>query len=524
MKKKTLWIFLIILLIVAGSGYGLFVWLNPVETENVETQELQTAVARKGDLVVSASGAGSVIAAREVNLGFDESGTLIELFAGVGDKVNAGDILARLDTEKSEAEIALSIAQAQLNVLNAQQSLDDIYASIGMDAAEALKAVEDAEATLDTLFDVELQQAEAQKEVAELEEALAEAQRDYNNVRQTASQSEIDAAKAKLVIAENDLKYQQDLFKEYADKPDTNLEKAHRQLMLNEAQAAYDSALRYYNALTSTGSELDKALTEAALQAAQAQLIEAQKAWEKIKGGPTAGEIALAEATLNVAKADWEVLKEGADPEEIALAEATLKNAAANLELALEEKAILELVAPMDGTILSISADVGEEINSGTIIVLADLSLPVLEVYLDETDLNKVGLGYEIEVVFDALPDAVFIGHVILVDPSLETVSNVNAVRVLAQLDAESFAKPQDLPVGLNASVEVIGGRTKGAVLIPVEALRELGPGEYSVFVMEDGQPVLRLVIVGLMDFTSAEIIEGIEVGDIVTTGIVETK
>jgi multidrug efflux pump subunit AcrA (membrane-fusion protein) len=524
MNKKTLWIILIIALVIAGGGYGLYTWLAPAEAEVAETPAVQTAVARQGDLVVSASGAGSVISAVEIGLGFDESGALTELFVSVGEKVEAGQVLARLDTGKSDAEIALAVAQAQLDALNAQQAVEDIYASADMDAAKALKAIEDAEAALEDLYDVELQQAEAQQAAAEAEQVLADTQRDYNNVRLTASQSEIDAAYAELVLADHDLKYQQDLFDEVANKPDTNLEKAHRQLRLNEAQAVYDSALSYYNALTGTGSDLDKALTEAALQAAQAQLAEAQQEWERIKHGPTPGEIALAEATLKVANAEWEILKDGVDPEEIALAEATLANAEANLELVLEEKAILELIAPINGTILSISADVGEEIDTGAIIVLADLSLPVLEIYLDEIDLNKVGLGYEIEVIFDALPDDVYTGHVIQVDPSLQTVSNVNAVRVLAQLDPESFAKPQDLPVGLNASVEVIGGRTEGAVLVPVEALREIAPGEFSLFVMEGGEPKLRIVSVGLMDYTSAEIINGLEVGDIVTTGIVETE
>jgi multidrug efflux pump subunit AcrA (membrane-fusion protein) len=75
----------------------------------------------------------------------------------------------------------------------------------------------------------------------------------------------------------------------------------------------------------------------------------------------------------------------------------------------------------------------------------------------------------------------------------------------------------------MTASVEVIGGRTNGAVLVPVEALREISPGEYAVFVMEDDQPRLRVVTVGLMDFTSAEILSGLEAGETVTTGIVET-
>lgn len=523
-NKKTLWIILIAALIAVGGGVGLFTYFGNNENEIAETPEVQTAVARQGDLVVSASGAGSVISAVEIGLGFDESGTLIELLVSVGEKVEAGQIIARLDTGKSEAEIALSVAQAKLDVLNTQQAIDEIYASADMDAAQALKAIEDAEVALSELYDIDLQQAEAQQSVAEAEEALADAQRDYNNVRLIASQSEIAAAYAEMVLAENDLKYQQDLFDEVANKPDTNLEKANRQLVLNEAQAAYDSAVSYYNSLTSTGSDLDKALTEAALQAAQAQLAEAQQEWERIQSGPTPGEVALAEATLNAAKTEWEVLKEGVDPEELALAEATLANSKANLELALEEKAILELVAPMEGTVISISADVGEEVGTGAILVIADLSLPVLEVFLDETDLNKVGIGYEIEVIFDALPDDVFTGHVIQVDPSLQTVSMVNAVRVLAQLDPESFAKPQDLPIGLNASVEVIGGRAEGVVLVPVEALREISPGEYSVFVMENGEPRLRMVTVGLMDYSYAEIISGVEVGDNVTTGIVDTE
>ena len=82
----------------------------------------------------------------------------------------------------------------------------------------------------------------------------------------------------------------------------------------------------------------------------------------------------------------------------------------------------------------------------------------------------------------------------------------------------------QTLPVGLNATVEVIGGRSLNALLVPVEALREISTGQYAVFVMENGQPKLRMVEVGLIDFTFAEIVSGLEAGETVTTGIVETQ
>jgi multidrug efflux pump subunit AcrA (membrane-fusion protein) len=178
----------------------------------------------------------------------------------------------------------------------------------------------------------------------------------------------------------------------------------------------------------------------------------------------------------------------------------------------------------MDGTIMSIDASVGETVGTNPIIVMADLQQPVLEVYLDEADLDKVAVGFEVEVVFDALPDDLYIGHVTEVSPSLHTVSNVDAVLAWVQLDADSFSKPISLPVGSNASVDVIGGRTQNAVLVPVEAVREIGPNEYAVFVMEDGEPKLRIVTVGLMDYTSAEILSGLNAGEIVTTGVVETN
>jgi multidrug efflux pump subunit AcrA (membrane-fusion protein) len=72
--------------------------------------------------------------------------------------------------------------------------------------------------------------------------------------------------------------------------------------------------------------------------------------------------------------------------------------------------------------------------------------------------------------------------------------------------------------------VDVIGGKAEDAVLIPVEALHEIDGGKYTAFVMENGSPRLRTVEVGLQDITYAEIRSGIEAGEIVTTGIVETQ
>jgi multidrug efflux pump subunit AcrA (membrane-fusion protein) len=523
-QQRKRWIYLIALLLLAAAGYAGYRVLTQTEAEASASNQIQTASARRGELTVFASGAGQVVPATEVGLGFDESGTLLEILVKVGDRVQPGQVLARLETNQSEQDIALALAQAELDVLTAQQALDEIYASTQMDAAEALKAVEDAEQALEDLQSSDLRQAQALQAVAEAQEAVKEAERAYNGVRSTASESVIDAAYAELVLAEKQLKEMQGKFADYANKPDDNLEKANLQLKLSQAQGAYDTALSYYNAVSGTGSELDLERTTAELATAQAELAEAQREWERVKDGPTPGEIALAEANLEVARSKYEILKNGPDPAEIALAETNLANAQAQLAVAQEDQAVIDLVAPFEGTILSIDASVGETVSTEAMITLADLSQPLLQVYLDEGDFDKVAVGLEAEVVFDSLPDSTYTGQLTAVNPSLQTISNVSTIVAEVQLDEESFSKPLALPVGSNASVDVIGGRAENAVLVPVEALREIGPGEYAVFVMEDGEPRLRVVTVGLMDYTSAEITSGLEAGEIVTTGVVETQ
>jgi len=104
------------------------------------------------------------------------------------------------------------------------------------------------------------------------------------------------------------------------------------------------------------------------------------------------------------------------------------------LALAKEEQSIVELVAPIDGTIMDVNAYVGAAVGTASIITLADLENLQIESYLDESDLDKASVGNEAEVVFDALPDQTFKGKVVTVSPGLATVSNVQAVKVIVIL------------------------------------------------------------------------------------------
>ena len=172
---------------------------------------------------------------------------------------------------------------------------------------------------------------------------------------------------------------------------------------------------------------------------------------------------------------------------------------------------------------MSIDANVGDVVGTSAIVTIADISEAWLEIFLDETDWGMIAVDYPVDVIFDVLPDKTFSGVVVQVDPALYTEQNTSVVRALVRLDESSFDGIK-LPIGSAAAVEVIGGRADGAILAPIEALREASPGQYTVFVMVDGEPKLRVVEVGLQDLFYAEILSGLEVGDVVTTGIAETE
>lgn len=523
-KKRIFWYAAAGLVIAAAVFAGVSLTQESQDSDQTETPSVQTATARKGSLVVFASGAGQVIPSAELGLAFSEPGTITEILVQTGEEVDAGQVLVLLDTGKTEADIAASVAQAEIAYIEAKQALEEIHINAPMNTALALQTVDDAEQNLADTQNPDLLIASAYKTLVEAEQIFDDAQRAYNNTQVTSSQMNIDAAYADVILKQANLERAQDKYDDVAHKSDDDLAKANAITNLSTAQYYFDVAQANYNALISKADPLEAAAAEAELKIAQAEMAIAQRDWEAAQNGPSAGDIAIAEAELSIAELEYEQLQGGADELEIALAEAQLVMAEAELEIAKQESQIIELTAPFAGTIMSVDGIIGEEVGTSSIISLADLSLPVLDVYLDEVDLDKVVVGYEAEIFIDAIPDEMFTGKVVEVNPSLVTISGAQTVNAKVILDADSFAKPQTLMVGMNASVDVIGGRAENAVIIPIEALRELGTDEYAVFVMENDEPKLRVVTVGLQDFTSAEITSGLEVGEIITTGIVETE
>jgi multidrug efflux pump subunit AcrA (membrane-fusion protein) len=145
---------------------------------------------------------------------------------------------------------------------------------------------------------------------------------------------------------------------------------------------------------------------------------------------------------------------------------------------------------------------------------------------MDSLDYSNIKVGYTANVIFDALPNVTYTGKVTLISPQLVTIQGNAVVEGKVVLDQKQTTgvPALTLPLGVTASVDIIAAQANNVVLVPVQALHELSPNNYAVFVVVGGKPTLKIVTVGLQDGTFAEIKTGIKAGDVVSTGLQATQ
>lgn len=529
--RKYRWIGLVLL--VAVGGGLLYVMYSHFSSGSVQVQQMnetaiQGAVARVGDLTLMVSGSGELVPVAEIDLGFQDDGELVELKVQIGDQVQEGDVLAVLQIDRTAAELASDLAAANLEVLQTQQNLDQLYENAQVATAQALLTFEEAQQEVETLKNDELESALALQALRQAEDAVQEAEKNLYILNSTPSQQAVNTAYASLMFKKKDLREIQDQiskfeyqFKSSHDplvRDQLDLQLKSLLVQLANQQIYYENALYKYENMNNPPDEIDSSVAEARLRTAKAQQAQAQVDWQEAQNGPPAGDLAMAESQLEKAQAEWERLKKGPDPADIELLEAQLVKSEAKLRMLQAGQLLIELVAPMDGTVLSTNVEAGDRIGGQNILTLGDVSQTMVEVYLDEADSVAVQVGERAEVIFDALPDTTFTGNVVQVDPSLVRAGNTQAVHAFVQLDPQ----PNELiklPLGLNAGVDIIAGETVNAILVSVDALYEDEDSGYFVYVI-DGQTVeQRPVELGLVDATTAEILSGLQAGEQVALG-----
>ncbi len=464
-KRTGIWITIIVLLLAGGGawfylsspGAAAISWNPFVKRVVAATPTDYTTTVQRGDIAISASGSGVLVSAQSVNLSFSTSGTVADLNVKLGDQVKAGQVLARLG---NSAALQANLASAQLAVLQDQQALNTLT-----------------------------QPQNAQVALAQAFQTVVTDQQKYNDAL-TADQRTAYARCSKEVNTRN-----AQVLADATQKLSTLTQFNFGSDLWLSAKSAYDTALANYNYCISYTAD-EKTNASSALDVAKVNLQQAQQNYNAMQ------------------------VANGVDPNQLALDQATLNQAQAQLAQAQNELSGITLMAPFDGTVTYLAGAKGSIMDTSTFITISDMSHPTIQVSVDETDLSKLKVGSTVEVTFDAAPEVVLTGKITQVQPELVTSGQVQVAQGLAVIDQTSAKDVQSLPLGANATVTIVDQQVKNALLVPLQALRDLGGGQFGVFVQgPGGQLQLRIVQVGLEDATHAQIISGLNAGDVVSTG-----
>lgn len=420
-----------------------------------ESGNLQTDEVSRGSVEAVVDATGVVYTNQSGNLTWEASGIVENVSVEQGEQVEVGQVLATLE----KSSLPQNIVQAEQELMNAQQALEDLY------------------------DEAELAAAKAELELAKTRQELEDAEYDYtlNQPGNRATPEELKKAKAELTIAEKRLKNKRKRLNNASGK----IANAQAQIQLTNAINQYQSAVWYLNWLQEGADETEMAVFEGELNVAEANHEMAKREFERVKDGPTSEDIDLAETRIDAAQV-------------------TLKKQ--------------NLTAPFGGTITNVNIQPGDPVTAGTqAFRLDDLQRILVDVEVSEIDINRIATGQRVRLRFDAVPNREYQGKVVKISP----VGYEDQGVVIFKVTVELINPDNDVKSGMTAAATILVNRVEDALLVPNRAIR-WEDGQQIIYLapnQESTDENLRKVQVklGASSEEYSEVLKGdVEPGDLV--------
>ncbi|HBO33356.1 MAG TPA: hypothetical protein DD636_01210, partial [Anaerolineaceae bacterium] len=409
-----------------------------------------TGVVTESTLTDTVDSSGSLQAAQIATLTWNTSGVVSSVNVSAGDKVKSDEVLLELDA----TTVPASVIDGFVALANAKLALED--AKSMSSTAEAAVALADAQAAY--------------------EDAYSDA---YMIGNQVGSKNSVEAARVALEIAEVTLENATENYTDLSYLKDDNLKKLQSESAMINAQINVNTLKSQLNYLMSTPDTLTADTYTANLELAKAQLESAQRAYDRVKDGPNADDIAAAQAAVDAAQATVNSMK---------------------------------IIAPFDGEVVVLYDQTGDQVEAGeNSVILVDREKMFVEVSIDETSISNVNAGDKAVISFDAFPGLDTTGEVTFINPIGSSSTGVVNYTVRVDLDS---ADPSIL-IGATASITIQTGDPQTILFVPISAVQSDAQGEYVIRVTNNSQERVNVVSGQIVDKTV--VVKGdLNAGDIV--------
>ena len=522
-KFKKRWIVLAVVVLVAAGGFllrkkgGNTQTVLASDTQVLSYTDLESSVSATG--TVESSDATKVYS----TLAYQVKSVLVE----VGDVVREGDLLAELDgeaienqiaTQQTSMEVASGSAGAQVqsaydayenfkqgldaglnaSLISAQSQVDNAYdayvkasnayerykenvklgentqvLSVEAQRNSAATALDQAETALDTANEAYRTAKDAYEALPELDEQLTEAKQRKQELEE--AQEQLSVEYVTLVVQIETLEKQKQTIESGFESAKQARESARQ--AAEQAQSAYDIAQATYNAAV-RGE--DQALSD------YADAVDS--AWR----------------AYQTALTSLDSTKKGTEDQLEAYSD-TLATANAGANTAVTQESIRQLnktlddtkiTAPVSGTVTAVYASVGSS-GSGLLFVIEDTDHLVVSTSVKGYDLGDVKTGMEVEIKSDATGDTVISGTLTTIAPTAKK-NQLGDTEASSDpsFEAEVRVESADsgLRIGMEARLSYIIAREAHVLAVPYEAVFTDESGQSCILVLRAQEKETYLV------------------------------
>ena len=548
MKKKIIIIssivlVLIIIIAIASSGGS-----GP---------EYVTAQVELGSVEQTVDATGSVASSQAIELNFKTTGRIASTNVKVGNPVIKGQTLSTLES----GALISKVADAQSALLEAQANLEQVLSG---------STPEDIRVSEITLAQKKQDLVSAQNNLSNLELTKETELKNLKNTAIIKLNNELIVAEGSLEIIDNTLDYKdaQDTLG-VLDSPSVSLaldsqinaitsvdntKLASADITENSTDAQVMAAISAVgvalsdvreclsdvfdvleNTITSSKlsqAELDGLITD--IQSEQSNISTSKNNLQTVETNWTNKQVyyddqitkaqdavKAAEDAIDLAQAQL-ALKQ-ADPQgyEITAARAKVAKAEANLALAQANLGDTIIRAPVNGQIIEIHHEVGEQTSlASPVIKMIGESQLEIEVDIPESDIAKIELGQSAVITLDSFGDEqIFSGTVTFINPAETVIQDVVYYQVKVQFDdGKENVKP-----GMTANVTIKTLNKNNVLRLPLRAVKQKN-GNKVVEILVDKKIQEKEVTTGLKGDDYIEIISGVVAGEEVITFIKNSK
>ncbi len=288
------------------------------------------------------------------------------------------------------------------------------------------------------------------------------------------------------------------------------------------------------------------ASTEATLAQTRANLDQAARSWNRARQLTELGPNLIAPEAAEQARTSYEVAQAN-----FQATRAQLEQSRAGLQEARDNLAKTRLTSPIAGRVVRLAVEEGEVAVPGTfsretglLMTVADLSVILAKVQVDETDVVRLAPNDSVQVTIDAYPDTTFLGRVTKISHSAkltetQTASGSNDRAVDFDVEVTLENPPRDIRPDLSCTARMVTDTRLRALSIPIIALtvrdhervpnenpnvdttkiKRLGKEAEGVFVVRNGEAVFRPVKVGIAGDEYFEVVDGLRDGETIVAG-----